>query len=166
MALQGEAERCNLEKNCSKFEALKNMLYPRYGSAVVWSSEMEEILVIGGFGIDGNCRHSSCRIGKQGATGVVEGYHVSSMSWIERPPLKTPRSFVGASELHVDSGAANTFHWEIFAIGGVSNTGIKRTSSVEMFRCYTANCGTACKFHYGIIAITIINLLRLLQCNV
>jgi hypothetical protein len=145
LALRGETERCNLLYNCTRFETLPGMLHPRYGSSAVWSSELTEILVIGGFGIEVFCKHSACDTGGAGVTGTVEGFHVSTMSWIERPPLKTPRSLLGAAEVSVQRHNEPFSHLEIYAIGGIGDGSLKRTSINEMFRCNAPNSAVRSK---------------------
>ena len=134
MALNGEVERCSLKNGCDVLQKLKPMLVPRHSFAYVFSSELHEILIIGGFKVGQQCSHSECQNDVNSITGAVEGFHIKSLSWIERPPLRLPRFLISAAEI-----AKGDYHREIFVVGGIGGAGPTRTSVVESFQCKTGN---------------------------
>jgi len=169
LALLGEVERCNLLTGCHVFDLIAPLRKPRYAGSAIWSSEMKEILYIGGFRVGQYCNYNQeCTDDAPtfvnlvaGPSNDVESYHIETDSWNPRAKLQVARYGLEVAEIIVpnegyndksgdtDVYASVPMRPQIVAMGGVGGLvwgketpmTPRRVSTVEIFSCYQYSSG-------------------------
>ena len=169
LALLGEVERCHLQTGCQSFDLIAPLRKPRYAGSAIWSSEMNEILYIGGFRVGQYCDYDQqCTDDAPtyvnlvaGPSNDVESYHINTDSWNPRAKLQVARFGLGVAEISIpnegyndksgdlDVYASTPMRQQIVAMGGIGGLvwgketpmTPRRVSTVEIFSCYQYSMG-------------------------
>ena len=164
LALLGEVERCSLIDGCQSFHLIAPLRKPRYAGSAIWSSEMNEILYIGGFRVGQYCDYNEqCTDDAPtyvnlvaGPSNDVESYHIETDSWNPRAKLQVARYGLEVAEIVIPNEGYNDksgdndvyaklpMRQQIVAMGGIGGLvwnkqtpmTPRRLSTVEVFSCY------------------------------